>query len=428
VKKLLFVLLSALLVTLLIGKTVTIKYWMWDPTIKDKVEKAIEKFESLHPNIKVELTTMEPKNYWPKLRTMAFTKKLPDVFNMSSGYLEEWVKNGFLMDLTSYIENDLDKDKFFFNLFEAGKKLSGTDKYYAIPFALVVTNLYFNKDAFDEAGIPYPNENWTWFDFLNAAIKLTKDKDGDGKIDQWGFWLYGRYANIEPWIYANGGRLINRNVMRFDPNKQAIDTLKFLTSLTTKYHVSPRPKDMKGIKAKNVFPMGIAAMWVDGSWNIENIRRIADGKFRWGIAPVPQGPCGTEKVVFGWPDFIVISARTKHPKEAWEFAKFMAGEGLTIDMYMAGKIPSYKPLTMSKAFDEEGKQPPEKGKVLRELASRKLMNSFTMGWGEWRGYGPAESMGLNGLIDAVLNGDMSFDEMLQKAKENINKVLERYYK
>ena len=427
-KRLLILSIVVVLSVLMFSETVVLKYWMWDPSIKEKVEKAIEKFEKTHPNIKIELTTMLPKDYWPKMRTLAFTRKLPDVFNMSSGYLEEWAKNGFLLDLTEFVNKDIDKNEFFFNLFEAGKKLSGTDRYYAIPFALVVTVLYFNKDAFDEAGLEYPNENWTWFDFLNAAIKLTKDKDGDGKIDQWGFWLYGRYAHIESWIYANGGRLINRETMRFEPNKQAVDTLKFLTSLTTVYHVSPKPKDMKGLRQQDVFPRGIAAMWVDGSWNIENTRKIVAGKFRWGIAPVPVGPCGSKAVAYGWPDFIAISASTKHPKEAWEFAKFMAGEGLTLDMYMAGKIPSYKPLALSKDFDEEGKQPAEKGEVLRELASRKLMNSFTMGWGEWRGYGPAESMGLNGLIDAVLNGEMSFEEMMKKAKENIDKVLKRYYK
>jgi len=66
--------------------------------------------------------------------------------------------------------------------------------------------------------------------------------------------------------------------------------------------------------------------------------------------------------------------------------------------------------------------------VLRELASRKLLDSFTMGWSEWRGYGAAESMGLNGLIDAVFNGEMTFDEMLDQAYKNVNKVLKRYYK
>ncbi len=425
-RKVLFILVLLGVAITLLGK-VTITYWMWDPSIRDKVEKAIEKFEKLHPDIEVKLTTMLPKNYWPKIRTLAFTKRLPDVFNMSSGYLEEWVANGFLLDLTDFVERDINKDEFFFNLFEVGRKLARTDRYYAIPFALVVTVLFYNKDMFDEAGLEYPNADWDWFDFLNAAIKLTKDKDGDGKIDQWGFWFYGRYANVEPWIYANGGHLINRETMRFEPDENAIQALRFLVRLTTKYKVSPKPREMKGIKAKNVFPMGLAAMWVDGSWNIENNRKVAADKFRWGIAPVPVGPRGSKDVAYGWPDFIVISAFTKHPKEAWEFAKFMAGEGLTMDMYMAGKIPSYKPLAMSEEFLEKGKQPEEKG-ILREIASRKLLNSFTKGWSEWRGYGAAENMGLNGLIDAVLNGEMTFEEMLEKAKENVNRVLERYYK
>ena len=427
-KKLALLLLLIAFSVALIAETVTLEYWMWDPSIKDKVEKAIAKFEETHPNIKVNLTVMEPKNYWPKMRTLAFTKKLPDVFNMSSGYLEEWAKNKFLLDLTNYVENDLDKDKFFFNLFEAGKRISGTGKYYAIPFALVVTVLYYNKDAFDEAGIPYPDENWTWDDFLDAAKRLTKDKDGDGEIDQWGFWFYGRYAHVESWIYANGGRLINRETMRFEPDENALEALKFLVSLVKEHKVAPMPKEMKGIRQQDVFPRGLAAMWVDGSWNIENNRKIIGDKFRWGIAPVPVGPYGSKDVAYGWPDFVAISATTKHPKEAWEFAKFIAGEGLTLDMYMAGKIPSYKALTMSEEFDEVGKQPAEKGKVLRELASRKLLNSFTMGWSEWRGYGAAESMGLNGLIDAVLNGEMAFDEMLDQAYKNVNRVLKRYYK
>lgn len=425
-RKFLILFLMIVIISPLMAKVV-LNYWMWDPDIRDKVEKAIQKFESLHPNIEIKLTTLEPKNYWPKLRTMAFTRKLPDVFNMSSGYLEEWAGNGLLLDLTEYVEQDLERDKFFMNLFEAGKRIAGQDKYYAVPFALVVTVLYYNKDAFDEAGLEYPNENWDWFDFLNAAIRLTRDKDGDGKIDQWGFWFYGRYAHIESWIYANNGHLIDRKTMRFSPDKNAIQALKFLMKLTNVYKVSPKPSEMKGIRQQDIFPRRIAAMWVDGSWNIENNRKLIGDKFRWGIAPIPVGPNGSKKVGYGWPDFVAISAYTKHPKEAWEFVKFIAGEGLTLDMYMAGKIPSYKPLTMSEEFLEKGKQPEEKG-VLIDIAQRELYNSFTKGWSEWRGYGAAENMGLNGLIDAVLNGKMTFDEMLDNAYKNVNKVLKRYYK
>ncbi len=408
------------------AKNVTLNYWMWDPQLSDEVHKLIAKFESQNPGVKIELTAMAPKDYWTKIRIAASTKKLPDVFNMSSGYLEEWAQKGFLKDLTDYVNKDIDPNKYFINLFDAGKAISGTDKYYAVPFALVTTVLFFNKDMFDEAGLEYPNSNWTWDDFLKAAKALTKDKDGDGKIDQWGYWFYGRYANIEPWIYRNSGYLINRKKMRFEPNENAMDAIKFLISLVKEHKVAPEPKLMSGIRAKDVFPRGLAAMWIDGSWNIRNCRKVIGDKFRWGIAEVPMGPHKAPDVAFGWPDFIAMSKFTKHTDIAWKFIKFASGEGLSLDMYMAGKIPSYKPLTLSEAFLEKGKQPAEKG-LLVKMAAKKMLNSFTKGWSEWRGYGGAEKMGLNGALDSILNGE-SFDKVWPKAVEYINKVLARYYK
>jgi multiple sugar transport system substrate-binding protein len=426
-KKSILVMLLVVLVVSAFAKTVTLNYWIWDPELRDKTQALIDKFEASHPNIKVELTTLEPKNYWTKLRIAASSKRLPDVFNMSSGYIEEWAKSGFLMNITDYVNKDINQEKFFKNLFDTGKDLVGDGNYYAIPFALVTTVLYYNKDMFDEAGLSYPNSDWTWFEFLRAAKRLTKDKDGDGEIDQWGYWFYGRYAHIESWIYRNGGSLLDRSKMRFAPDKNAVETLEFLDSLVKDFKVAPQPKQMSGIRQQDVFPRGLAAMWVDGSWNIENNRTIIKDKFRWGIAEVPLGPHGNPNVAYGWPDFVAISAFTKNKEAAWEFAKFASGEGLDLSMYMAGKIPSYKPLGLSKEFYEEDKQPSEK-KLLLDIAAKTMKNSFTQGWGEWRGYGSSESMGLNGAIDGMLNGDYTLDEALKIAEKTANKVLERYYK
>ena len=44
--------------------------------------------------------------------------------------------------------------------------------------------MYYNKDAFDKAGIPYPDENWTWEDFETPPKKLTVVENG--KVEQWG--------------------------------------------------------------------------------------------------------------------------------------------------------------------------------------------------------------------------------------------------
>lgn len=418
-------LLVGLLAVSAIAEQVTLRYWMWDPSIKAKVQLAVNKFEQLHPNIKVELTTLEPKDYWTKLRIMASTKKLPDVFNMSSGYIEEWSGDGLLLDLQNYVNTDLNMSDYFASLFDMAKYPKGTGDIYALPFAWVTPVLYFNKTAFDKAGLAYPTENWSWCDFLNAAKELTIIKNGE--VKQWGFWLYGRYAQIEPWIYRNGGHLLNASHTRFAPDDKAIETMNFLTKLVTTYKVAPRKKDMTGVKQQDVFPLGIAAMWVDGAWNIENNRTLIGDKFDWGIAPVPVGPHGSKDVIYAWPDMVAVSANTAYPKEAWELAKFMSGPGLTLDMYMAGKVPSYKPLANSSAFLEKGKQPAEKG-ILLTLGNCQMVNSFTKGWSEWRGYGAAEGLGLNGALDAVMNGEMNFQEALNKATQYANKVLTRYYK
>ncbi|TYB83647.1 MAG: sugar ABC transporter substrate-binding protein [Kosmotoga sp.] len=424
-KKLLISFLIILLVSVAV-QAVTLEYWMWDPELKGRTEELISKFEEENPDINVNLTVMEPSDYWTKIRIMAMTGKLPDVFNMSSGYIEEWATNGFLKDLTEYVETDINPDEFFVNLFEAGSEIANTEEVYAVPFALVVTVLYYNKDMFDEAGLNYPDSTWDWFDFLNAAEKLTVDKDGDNKIDQWGFWLYGRYAHIESWIYRNGGRLIDRSTMNFDPDENAVEALNFLCRLVTEFNVAPTPKSMEGVRQQDVFPRGLAAMWIDGSWNIDNNRMIAAEDMNWGIAEVPVGPHGVADSAYGWPDFIAMSAKTENADAAWKFIKFAAGEGLTMDMYMAGKIPSYKPLAYSEDFYDETKLP-EEMPLLLNIAGKTMRTSFTNSWSEWRGYGPAESMGLNAIIDEILNGDIAFEEGLKKADENINKILDRVY-
>ncbi len=48
--------------------------------------------------------------------------------------------------------------------------------------------IFFNKGLFDKFGVPYPPEDeWTWDQFAETVKKLTKDTDGDGKTDVWGF-------------------------------------------------------------------------------------------------------------------------------------------------------------------------------------------------------------------------------------------------
>jgi len=421
----LFVLSAALL---MFGQTITLEYWMWDPEFREQEQRAINAFEAENPGIKVNMTALEPRDYWTKLSAMAAAGRLPDVFNMSSGYAEQWAADGLLLNIQEYAERDIDMEDYFSGVFDIFRYPQDTGPLYAFPFAWVTTGMFYNKDAFDEAGIAYPTDDWTWDEFLAAAEALTVDKNGDGFIDQWGYWWYGRYAQVDQWIYQNDGDLLSECRTQFVLDDNALEAIKFLLDLTLVHGYAPTIAEVTGIRQQDVFPLGMAAMWTDGVWNIENIRSIAGDDFRWGIARVPRGPKWVEDVAYSWPDGTAIASTTAHAEAAWKFLVHITGEGKTIDEYMGGKVPSLKSLAYDEAWLELDKQPGEEKGVILEWGTLETKNNFTMGWSEWRGYGAAETLGLNGAIDAVIHGDMTFEEAIRRVTREAQAVLDRYYK
>lgn len=424
----LVLLMTALFTAGVFAQKTTIRYFMWDPEFQEMERGLVEEFEKENPDIEVEFTALEPTNYWPKISAMAAAGELPDVFNMSSGYIDQWAQDGLLMNIQNKVD-ELPQDDYFTRVFSTLRYPDKTESdMYGIPYAWVTTVLYYNKDMFDAAGVEYPNEDWSWEDFRRAAEELTLDENGDGVPEVYGHWWYGRYAHVEPWVYANGGRILNEEKTRIDVDEKAREALQFLGDLSNEYNVSPPKKDVVGIRQQDMFPLQQTAMWVDGSWNIQHVRDMGQGSFDWGIAKVPQGPSAEpgEYEAYGWPDSLVISKESEHKDAAWKLIKYLIGKNRPIESYMAGKVPILKSLAESDEWLETEKEP-EEIEIILELGELMGRTSFTIGWGEWRGYADTGGSGMNGVLDSVTNGEMTVDEAIEAFTEHGNTVLERYY-
>jgi multiple sugar transport system substrate-binding protein len=402
---------------------ITMRYFMWDPSFEEKEQEMVDKFTAAYPNVTIDFEVVGTPDYWTKLSALSAAGDLPCVFNMSSGYVDQWISDGLLLDIQEYVDRDIEADDYYSGVFDVTRDKS-TGNMHAFPFAFVETVLYYNKDAFDAAGVEYPSEGWTWADFLEAAKALTVDDDGDGTPEQYGFWFYGRYAHIESWVYQNGGRLLNETKTRFEADDKAVEALAFLDSLIHEHGVAPEPKEMEGIRQQDVFPLGMTAMWVDGAWNINGNRESIGDEFQWGIAPVPRGPQAVGDTAYGWPDSMSIAATCEHPEMAWEFINFMTGPERTIDLTFGGKVPIYEPVALSEEFLEKDLQPDNKEFILT-WAENTGPTSFTPGWGEWRGY--ADGAGLEGQLNDVFNGVSDLETAIQNTTDHANGVLERYY-
>ncbi|WP_435141878.1 ABC transporter substrate-binding protein [Pseudopelagicola sp. nBUS_19] len=404
------------------AQDMTLTYMSWDPEQLEVEQEAIAAFEAANPGVKVETLAMPPKDYWPRLSALAAAGDLPDVFMMSSGFVKEWAAADNLADLSSVVT-----DAELANYYEGAASVGVINgKRVAFPQNWVAPVLYYNIDMFEAAGVPLPATDWTWEDFLSAAKSLTIDENGDGTIDQWGMWLYGRYAHIEPWVFRNGGRYLNADETALELNDEAVNALQFLTDLVNVEGVAPQPQEMEGVRQQDVMALGMAAMWVDGSWNIANVRKVAGDEFNWGIAQVPMGPDATAQTAaaYAWADLLSVGKGSENADVAWDFIQHMVGAGRDASDFLGGKVPAYINIATSEGWLESDKMPANKG-LLLEIGAQNVYTGFSKSWSGWRGYDSTGSSGMNGELDEVLNGRKSLGDAIDAFVLYGNDVLSR---
>jgi sn-glycerol 3-phosphate transport system substrate-binding protein len=175
--------------------------------------------------------------------------------------------------------------KSFYPAFMENSQTGG--KTWGIPFQRSTIVLYYNKDAFKEAGLDPNRGPGTWQEMADFATKLTK-RDGAGNVTQWGvqipssgfpYWLFQGLA-IE-----NGVNLMNAAGTEVYYDKpEVIGALQYWVDLVNKYKVHPPGIVEWGTTPKDFFERKVAMMWTT-TGNLTNVRQNA--KFDFGVAMLP---------------------------------------------------------------------------------------------------------------------------------------------
>lgn len=194
-----------------------------------KIDRAIKRFEDDHPGVKVHYTSgIEKKDYSEWCAKRILEGKMPDVFMVLDTDFNQYSSLGILQKLNTFMESDLEfqSDDIFTTAMEIGK--GNEDIQYALPYEVVPTMLFVNKTLLRQEGIEMPDKEWTWKDFMEICQKVTKDTDGDGRIDQFGTYNY----TWQDAMYTSGGSAFDNEQKNVDfSNQYMIDSLKFMKEL-----------------------------------------------------------------------------------------------------------------------------------------------------------------------------------------------------
>ena len=312
-------------------------------------QKIADEFHAANPNITVKMDVSEWDSYWTKLDTLFAGGAPPDVFAMDAPMYLDWQSRGVLLNLQPYI----DATPGFLDGYYA-QPLSGyklPDGYYGLPRDFQTIVMYYNKDMFDAAKVEYPKEGWTWDDLRQMAKKLTADKNGDGKTDQYGYScdLWDMELCWSEAIWAHGGDVINA-----DHTKTLIGEPKARQAWKLFHDMIFVDKSMPDTVAAgeygyDLFQAGVVALWPHGHWSMP---RYKDVEFQWDVAPMPAGPAGQATSVNS--AGFVIARDSKHPDAAWEFVKYALGQtGQTRLTELGFAIPVFKSVAESPVFLEQ---------------------------------------------------------------------------
>ncbi len=339
------------------GEKVTISFYSWWADAEQEMGNAlIDAFEKKYPNINVEPTYIAQSDYLSKLNTLVAADTLPDVYYLNEYLINDWGSSGVSADLTSEFKkmNINPEDKWIDTaLYKSG------DALYGINYGSTTIVLYYNKDMLKAAGIEAPGTDatkpWTWDEYVNAAIAMTKDVNGKGPKDsgfdynsctQFGTTMTNSWIYWLPLLYSGGASIANDAGDALNiTSDAAINTLQSIADLSLVHQCAPTAGVMDSAFSDTsaMLMNGQLGMFIGGTFLLGNFTKE---KFDVGITQIPtsNGAAASNMV---WSAAYSMSAKTEHPDEAALFLDFMADFDNTVQVSLdtgvgIGTLPSTK--------------------------------------------------------------------------------------
>lgn len=299
---------------------VTLSVMIWDTNQQTGLQKVMEGFTE-ETGIKTDIQVVTWNEYWTLLQAGAQGGSLPDVFWMHSNESQRYMSNDMLLDLTDRIaqSNKINLTKYPEDITEL---YAYEGKNYAIPKDYDTIALWYNKTLFDEAGVSYPDESWTWDDFYEAAKKLTdKEKGIYGTAYNTGNNQDG-YYNI---IYDFGGYIISddKKTSGYDDPK-TIEAMEFVYRLIEE-ELAPSLESISETAGNVLFGSGKVAMLTQGSWMVPEFSQNEYTKENCDVAVLPKSSDGKRISIYnglGW----AADANGKHTEEAWKLIEYLGSK------------------------------------------------------------------------------------------------------
>ena len=389
--------------TALMQSDVTLEFQQWwAPELPEGSFRALmDEFEAANPGITVELLSGPYSTTRDQIVAGAATGTMADVVGLDGAWVNDFVKQGALSDLSErMMEAGFDDSEL-----AAQIQLGGST--WMIPVVNFIYPVFVNVDLLEAAGVMPPS---TRAEFAAAAAALT---DPDNNVYGWALPLSleqpnGVQNDVMSWVWASGGSMMKDGLPNLVGNELLADTMAYIKGLYDAGVIAPGTFSMREQDKVEEFVNGRVAMVINTLAHFNLIRdRNPDLNFDITALPAVEGydgPRGLPYATWG----IGIGSNSEHQTEAWKLVEFLMSESAN------SKLSS-----IANAFPGNVNSKPDF--IETDPLFEKAFDVFQTGYlaNEFTGLPVAEE--LMALFDEPLQlylaGDLSLDEFLEIAQD-----------
>jgi len=365
-------------------KTISFSTYTWS-SFEGAMNNILDDFEKANPGVQVERQFFAGDGYWDKIQTQIAAGTPPDVGMADYGHTVSYAKSGHLLDITDIVtQAEFPLDKMMpagvsHYRWKTGDFDSGAPdgRLYGLPSDAQSHVFAYNKTMFDDAGVSYPTDDWTWDDLLAAAKKIT-----DPKKNRWGVYANATYSAFNfalpqrgVWVKAAGGAFHTpdcKSSLLDSPETMA--AFKWLWDLIYTHKVGAPPQTSNDVSV-DPFITKQAAMTFAGVWWLSDFGNALKPE-EWDVAMFPKHPKTGKRTTTVESDGWWIYKGTKDPETAFKLLQYLAnptGQKTFLDVGYV--MPSCYPDVVSPWYSQT--PPAHKGKLLDNIVQDSVKVDLT---------------------------------------------------
>lgn len=394
------------------------------------LNKMVNDFNSSHKDIKV--TAQFQGKYDEEINKLKSAEKAngaPDIAQVYDIGTRFMIDSKWAVPMQTLIDNDkYDTSSLEPNLlsyYTIDKKL------YSMPFNSSTPIVYYNKNAFKEAGLD-PNKPPKTFEELEKDAKALTKKDSSGNVTQYGFsmaiygWFFEQFLVKQGKDYANNGngRTSSATAVDFDKNGGGLNVLNEWKKLVQSGYAGNFGRNEDD--TENAFIAGKTAMYIESTADLTSDLSAIGGRFDLGTAALPSfdGIDNGGVSIGGASLWVLKNKDTAKQKAAFEFIKYMVSPE---EQAYWNTQTGYFPVT-KKAYDQQIVKDNLKKNPQFKTAIDQLHASPKTAVGALMAVFPEARQDVESNIEQMLQNKQTPQEAVDNSAKAINESIDNYNK